>query len=123
MNSLYRNNQDRLFDPFYNALKILKKLLTFKLKCDNIYTEKEMKENNMESIKIKERNDKYEKTIGYMIEKGNLAPNKSKASTTHKFLYTLWKVTGVPKQDMNFYENPDGSYDWHSDYELVFIIM
>ena len=61
MNSLYRNNQDRLFDPFYNALKILKKLLTFKLKCDNIYTEKEMKENNMESIKIKERNDKYEK--------------------------------------------------------------
>lgn len=52
MNSLYRNNQDRLFDPFYNALKILKKLLTFKLKCDNIYTEKEMKENKNGNDKI-----------------------------------------------------------------------
>ena len=53
MNSLYRNNQDRLFDPFYNALKILKKLLTFKLKYDNIYTDKNKdnkisKENNYE---------------------------------------------------------------------------
>ena len=52
MNSLYRNNQDRLFDPFYNALKILKKLLTFKLKYDNIYTEKEMKENKNGNGKI-----------------------------------------------------------------------
>lgn len=38
-----------------------------------------------------------EKTVAYMIERGNLSPDKTVACTTHPDYYTLWKIKGIEK--------------------------
>lgn len=51
-----------------------------------------------------------EKTIAYLIKKGNLSPDKTVACTTHPDYYTLWKIKGVEK-DPILVENSNNFLD------------